>query len=75
MHVVYQPKPRVYKLRIFIEGLLLIIGMRQTLFKLRAALYKAVCLLLASRFPITRCKKEIGYIAHPSDLGWKSLRI
>ena len=75
IHVVYQPKLRVYKLRIFIEGPLLVVGTRQTLLELRAALHKAVCLLLAGRFPITRHEKEIGHIAHPSDPGQKSLHI
>jgi len=74
-HVVHQPEPRVYKLGIFVEGPLLVVGTQQTLLELRATLYEAVCPLLAGRFRATRRKEEIGHIAHPSDPGRKPLRI
>ena len=74
-HVSYQPEPHIYLVRVFTKGPLEVIGTQQTHLKLRAALYKAICPLLANRLHITRCKEQIRYIFHTTDLKEESLYI
>ena len=75
MHVGYQLELRVYLVGVFIKGPLEVIGTQQMHLKLRAALYKAVYLLLADRLCTMYCKERIRYIFHTTDLGGESLRI
>jgi len=75
MHVGYQLELYVYLVRVFVEGPLEVVGMYYTCLELKAALYKAICLLLANRLCVMRYKEGIRYIFNTIDLGWKSLCI
>ncbi len=72
MYVGYQPEPRVYLVGVFVEGPLEVVYTRYMRPKLRATLYKAVCLLLADRL-FAMCREErIRHIFNTIDPRWKS---
>jgi len=75
IHIGYQLELHVYLVGVFIEGPLEVVGIYYTRLKLRVALYKAICLLLANRLYIMRYKEGIRYIFNTINLGWKSLYI
>ena len=75
VYISYYLELRVYLVRVFVEGPLKVIGIRYTCLELRAALYKAVCLLGTKGLCVIRCKEGFCYIFYTTNLGQKPLCI
>ena len=74
-HVGYQLEPRVYNIRVFVEGSLEVVRTRKTRFKLGAALDEVVGPLRANGRRVTRRPEEIGHTPYIADPGRESSRI
>jgi len=68
VNVSYKLKLHIYKVRVFIEGLLKVIYTHYIYLKFKVALYKAVCLLGANRLYAIHYKERIRYIFYTTNL-------